>query len=115
MLTVMALLDTGATRTCISDIIADVLELTPVGFTKVFTASGFGEFADFVVDISFPDDRLRSLEDLNVGSCNLPYAHELPDEKRMEHTNIGALIGRDVMSCWNIVWNGPSSTVFISE
>jgi hypothetical protein len=25
------------------------------------------------------------------------------------------LIGRDVMSRWNIVWNGPTSTVFISD
>jgi hypothetical protein len=28
---------------------------------------------------------------------------------------IGILIGRDIMSRWNIVWNGPTSTVFISD
>ena len=113
--TVMGLLDTGATRTCISPLIADVLELSPTGFSKAHTASGVEEFADYAVDILFPDSGLRGFEDLNVGSCNLPYMHNLPDEQRMTCTNIGVLIGRDMMSRWNIVWNGPSSSVFISE
>ena len=113
--TVMALLDTGATRTCISEIVADALELSPVGFSKAYTASGIEEFADYAVDISFPDAGLRSFEDLNVGSCHLPYKHSIPDNLRMAYTNIGALLGRDVMSRWNIFWNGPSSSVFISE
>ena len=114
-ITVMALLDTGATRTCISELVADVLELNPVGFSKAHTASGLEEFADYAVDILFPDSGLLGFEDLNVGSCSLPYKHYLTDEQRMVHTNIGALIGRDMMSRWNIVWNGPSSSVFISE
>ena len=114
-ITVMALLDTGATRTCITGLIADALELTPVGFSKAHTASGVEEFADYAVDILFPDAGLLSFEDLNVGSCSLPYMHYLSDEQRMAHTNIGALIGRDMMSRWNIVWNGPSSSVFVSE
>ena len=107
--------DTGATRTCITGLIADALELTPVGFSKAHTASGVEEFADYAVDILFPDAGLLSFEDLNVGSCSLPYMHYLSDEQRMAHTNIGALIGRDMMSRWNIVWNGPSSSVFVSE
>ena len=111
----MALLDTGATRTCISDFVANALELNPVGFSKAYTASGVEDFADFAVDILFPDAGLRGFEDVNVGSCRLPYKHNLPGEQRMSHTNIGALIGRDMMSRWNIVWNGPSSSVFISE
>ena len=115
MITVMALLDTGATRTCISELIADVLDLSPVGFSKAYTASGVGEFADYAVDIIFPDAGLRGFEDMNVGSCNLPYNHYPHDDQRMANNNIGALIGRDMMSRWNIVWNGPSSSVFISE
>ena len=114
-ITVMALLDTGATRTCISENIADALALSPVGFSKAYSASGVEEFADYAVDILFPDSGLRGFEDLNVGSCHLPYKHNLPAELRMAHTNIGALIGRDMMSRWNIVWNGPSSSVFVSE
>jgi hypothetical protein len=29
--------------------------------------------------------------------------------------NFGVLLGRDVMARWNIVWNGLTSTVFISD
>ena len=114
-ITVIALLDTGATRTCISGLVASILELSPVGFSKAHTASGVEEFADYAVDVQFPDAGLRGFEDVNVGSCNLPYRHDLPDEYRMAATNIGALIGRDMMSRWSIVWNGPSSSVFLSE
>ena len=67
IITVIALLDTGATRTCISELIADVLELTPVGFSKAHTASGIEEFADYAVDVLFPDSGLRGFEELNVG------------------------------------------------
>jgi len=112
---VMALFDTGASRTCISDIIASALALNPVGFSKFYTASGKEVFADYAVDIEFPDAGLRGCENMKVGSCNMPYNHTLPDAQRMVYSNFGVLIGRDIMSRWNIVWNGPSSSVFISE
>ena len=71
-ITVMALLDTGATRTCISEIIADVLALSPVGFSKAYTASGIEEFADYAVDILFPDSGIRGFADFTKlvnGQC----------------------------------------------
>lgn len=114
-LLVMALLDTGATTTTISDKVAEALELIPLGFSKIYTAAGLAESADYAVDISFPNGALTGFANLKVGSCNLPYNENLPEEQRMEVTNFGALIGRDMMSRWNIVWNGPTSSVFISD
>ena len=112
---VMALLDTGATRTCISGVVADALMLNPVGFSEANTATGIATFSDYAVDIIFPNSGLRSFENMKVGSCSLPYDHSLPDQQRMESTNFGVLIGRDMMARWNIVWNGPTSSVFITE
>ena len=112
-LQVMALFDTGASRTCVSEIIANSLLLNPVGFSKFHTASGIEVFADYAVDIHFPNAGLRSFENLKVGSCSMPYSHNLPDPQRMCDDNYGVLIGRDIMERWNIVWNGPSSSVFI--
>ena len=112
---VMALFDTGASRTCISDDIANALALKPVGFSKFYTASGKEVFADYTIDITFRSTEIKDFVNIKVGSCNMPYNHNLPDEQRMAEDNFGVLIGRDLMSKWNIVWNGPSSSVFISE
>jgi len=112
---VMALLDTGATKTCISGLIAEALELNAAGFSQTHTASGLEIFADYAVDVLFPNAHLRSFENLKVGSCNLPYNHDLPDIERMRAANFGVLIGRDMMTRWNIVWNGPTSSIFISD
>ena len=114
-LTVMALLDTKSPRTRVSQHIADALELIPVGFSKAYTASGIEVLADYAVDILFPGGGLRGFEDLRVSSCDLPYKLDLPYEQSTAYTNIGVLIGRDMMSRWNITWNGTTSCVFISE
>jgi len=112
---VMALFDTGASRTCVSDTIANALTLNAVGFSKFHTASGVEVFADYAVDVHFPNAGLRCFENLKVGSCKMPYTHNLPDAQRMVHDNFGVLIGRDIMARWSIVWNGPSSCVFVAE
>jgi len=114
-ITVMALFDTGASRTSITKIIADYLELEQVGFSKIYTAAGPATYPDYAVDILFPNAGLKSIENIKVGSCKLPYKNNLPPDLTMANSNFGALIGRDVMARWNIVWNGPTSTVFISD
>jgi len=114
-ITVMALFDTGASRTSITNDIANDLELEPVGFSKIHTAAGPGIFPDFAVDVLFPNAGLKNFENLKVGSCKLPYKRNLPPDLAMANSNFGVLIGRDMMSRWNVVWNGPTSTVFISD
>ena len=113
--TVMALLDTGASRTCISDTIAADLELSPIGFSQINTAAGIKIFPDYAVDILFPNANMKSFLNLAVGSCQLPYRKNPQSGNIMEETNFGVLIGRDMMERWNIVWNGPTSSVFISD
>jgi hypothetical protein len=110
--TVMALLDTGASRTYISNLIAEDLELEPSGFSVSYTAAGSARFPDYAVDILFPDQGLHGFENLRVGSCKLPYKRDVPNNYA---SNFGILIGRDMMARWNITWNGPTSSVFISQ
>lgn len=113
--TVMAHFDTGASKTNIDMHIADMLGLSAVGVSKSHTAAGPTETAEYAIDLSFPGSALRPFPNLRVGSCNLPFN---PDQSRpdfMSNNNFGVLLGRDIMSRWNIVWNGPTSTVFISD
>jgi len=111
----MALLDTGASSTAISRIIANYLNLDPIGFSQINTAAGQAVYPDFSVDILFPSVALKSFENIKVGTCDLPFDLNLPIDEYSSKNNFGVLIGRDMMSRWNIVWNGPTSSVFISE
>ena len=113
--TVMALLDTGTLRTSVSDVIATALELKPVGFSKMNTAAGVKTFPDYIIDILFANNGIKGFADLMVGSCSLPYNNNPPNGNVMAKSNFGVLIGRDIMSHWNIVWNGPTSSVFIAD
>ena len=115
---VLALLDTGASKTVIDSQIAEDLGLVPAGVSRSITANGAINTPDYFVDVSFSNSKLRSIANLQVGSCNL-VGFELAPGKTSQTgrgpKNIGALIGRDIMSIWNIVWHGPTSTVLISD
>jgi len=104
---IIAHFDTGASITSIDIELARKLELIPIGQSQNRTAAGLREAANFVVDLSFPGSALSQFTNLQIGSClltdpNYPAPFQL-------------LIGRDIMSKWNIVWNGPTSTVFIYD
>ena len=107
----MAHFDTGATNTSIDINLAKHLNLIPIGQSVNYTAGGPQKMPNFYIDLSFPGTTLKPFHNLRIGSCNLPF-----DVKNGIHSrNFGILIGRDIMSKWNIVWNGPTSTVFISD
>jgi hypothetical protein len=114
-LAVMAHFDTGASTTSIDIKIAEFLNLEPLGVLPGFTASGVSEMLSYLVDISFPSAPLAPFPNLNVCSCKLPFALTPTGPDYMTPVNFGVLIGRDIMSEWNIVWNGPTSSVFISD
>ena len=99
--------DTGASITSIDIELAKHLNLIPVGETPSNTAAGLRMATNFVIDLSFPGGSLRAFRNLPISSCNLG-GPSMPLKFSM-------LLGRDVMSCWNIVWDGPSSTVIISD
>lgn len=110
----MGHLDTGATKTTIASSLAEYLELTPIGYSNTRTASGLQETPDYTVNLSFIGTNMRKISNLQVNSCKLSF--DLAEAQKNPHNprNLGLLIGRDIMSLWNITWHGPTSTVFIS-
>ena len=113
---VMAHFDTGASLTTIDEQLAAHLGLVSIGTTKISTANGIAHTPNYAVDVSFINTHLKSVINLQVNSCklaefDLAAAMATPDNPK----NFGVLIGRDIMSLWNVVWHGPSSTVLISD
>jgi hypothetical protein len=113
---VMAHFDTGANRTSIDINLAKHLNLQAMGQSLSYTAAGPQLMPDFAVDIGFLNTSLSPFTNLRIGSCQLLTFNlqncmlDANDPK-----NFGLLLGRDIMSKWNIVWNGPTSTVFIYD
>lgn len=112
---VMAHFDTGASQTSIDTTLADYIALTPVGMSPVHTAAGLVQMPNYAVDISFPNSNLAPFINLPISSCRLPFSIDSSGTIALHPKNFGILIGRDIMSRWNIVWNGPTSTVFVSD
>jgi len=101
---ITAHLDTGASRTSIDLGLAQRLKLLSTGSSIVYTANGPAELPAYAIDLHFPNTNLQPFINLPIGSCNLS-----------GQSNFSMLLGRDIMSRWNIVWNGPSSTVIIND
>lgn len=113
--TVMAHFDTGASRTNIDIGLAEYMGLIPTGMGSSSTANGSATTPNYAVDISFPNSNLSPFINLPIRSCQLPFALGPNGEAVIKPGNFGILLGRDIMARWNIVWNGPTSTVFISD
>ena len=111
----MGLFDTGASNTAIDEKLAKYLKLVSIGLSPSRTADGLKETPDYSINLSFKNYGLRPYNDLNVGSCNLNFNLKEALKSPTNITNFGLLIGRDIMANWNIVWHGPTSTVFISD
>jgi hypothetical protein len=111
---VMAHFDTGASSTSIDIELAKHLNLIVTGQSEHRTASGQQIMPNFAIDISFPNTKLSPFHNLRISSCRLGFNLE-NNMKPSKAQNMGILIGRDIMSRWNIIWNGPSSTVIISD
>jgi hypothetical protein len=114
-ITVMAHFDTGASITSIDISLAKYLNLISTGTTEIRTASGHQVMSNFAIDVSFPNSNLSPFHNLHISSCILGFDLEKNKENQNDPRNFGLLIGRDIMSRWTIVWNGPSSTVIISD
>jgi hypothetical protein len=111
---VMAHLDTGASNTSIDITLAKSLKLIPTGQSISKTAAGPSLMPNFVIDLSFRVP-LSPFFNLQIGSCDLGFDLQQCLSNPNNLGNFGILIGRDIMARWNIVWNGPTSTVFISD
>jgi len=111
---VMAHFDTGASSTSIDIGLAKHLNLLAIGQSEHRTASGPQVMPNFAIDVSFPATKLSPFHNLRISSCKLGFNLE-NNIKPSKAQNMGILIGRDIMSHWNIIWNGPTSTVIISD
>jgi hypothetical protein len=115
-----ALVDSGAYRTHISEHITEYLKLDSIGEDReVGTAGGRITSKDYAIDIKFLNLNLNPFLNLNIGSIgkkeddhfNLEKAFDNEKDKR----NYGIWLGRDILSRWNLNWDGPTSTVAISD
>ncbi|MCM0607267.1 MAG: aspartyl protease family protein [Xanthomonadaceae bacterium] len=112
----MAHFDTGASLTTIDVRVAQHLGLISTGMSPISTANGVTNTPNFAVDVGFLNTGLRRIVNLQVSSCNLSHFNlQNALTNTNDPRNFGVLIGRDIMSLWNIVWNGPTSTVLISD
>ncbi|MCL2433118.1 MAG: retropepsin-like domain-containing protein [Clostridia bacterium] len=108
---VLAHLDTGSNVTTVDKRLAVDLGLILVGGCTTHTAAGPIDANKYMVNITFPNTELKGFN-LIVNDCVLHYD---PHAETLNPEFFAMVIGRDIMEHWNIVWNGPSSTVIISD
>lgn len=98
---VLALIDTGASSTAISQKVVDKLNLFPRGTAKVYTSNKASEIRhEFDVALEFDSDSYLPI--LKVLSANL-----------QDHS-IDCLIGRDVLQYGLLIYNGVEKQVTLS-
>lgn len=106
----LGLIDTGASSTCIHEPVLTQLGLNPIGTTTSRTAAGIAIQRLYPVRIEFPgegiDREFNSVAgvDLSGQTVSLSTGEQ----------QIIALIGRDMMRNWVLIYNGPIGVVTIA-
>lgn len=96
---VLALWDTGATSSCISEGVASQLKLVPTGYIPMHTPSGQNIAKTYLVDVTLPNDVHIS----NLKVC----------DSKIGDQGIGMLIGMDIINKGDFaVSNHQGKTVF---
>lgn len=98
----VALLDTGASRTCVDRDAIKELSIPSIGIERVYTPQGSEEQHKYPVRISFPGTPLPSVE---FGSA---YGASLREQ------GIIALIGRDLLTHFVFTYNGPGGFITLA-
>jgi predicted aspartyl protease len=98
-----ALIDTGASRTVLTPLAIEKLNLPLIDYTTLSRAGGIDRAAVYVASIQFPRYRLTPIEVIQVLCC------ELPDQP------IQCLIGRDILSRWQLTYNGQTGEWSIED
>lgn len=97
-----ALIDTGATVTCVHEPVLKTLGLNPVGVAMSGTAGGAKQQYLYPAMIGCPSQKWEISADRVVGvdltGQNIPI--DPPQE-------LLVLIGRNVLRHWVLIWNGP--------
>lgn len=97
-----ALFDTGASISAVDGTVIQSLDVRPVGVTNVRTPSGTAQQNQYPVRFVFPGSPLPAIETTHaIGSV-------------LRAQGIIALIGRDVLSAFIFVYNGPGGFITLA-
>jgi hypothetical protein len=98
----MAMIDTGASGTCVHEPILQQLGINPVGVVQGLTAAGPVQQSLYPARLVFPATGW-TFDVPNVVGVNLAgqVAQIVPPQP------IIALLGRDLLTAWTLTWNGP--------
>ena len=88
-----ALLDTGATASCVSRKVIDMLDLQPMGRRKVFTAGGTVRANLFAVNLHIPIGE-ETAEGVSVNFRNFSRVEVM---ETPEHPDFSVIIGMDII------------------
>ena len=102
-ISVLALVDTGASLTVINPELAQSCKLRQTGFAKVSAVGNQGDYPRYAACIKFVDDNLRGFEIIPVVGCKLP------------QQSISCLIGRDLMRRWKFTYDGRTGEFSITD
>jgi predicted aspartyl protease len=98
-----ALIDTGAQRTVLSPEAVRKAGLSKINETDVRGVGGVVKAGVYVASLQFPRCDLSGIEVLEVSCCELP------------HILYHCLLGRDVLSRWKFVYDGPTGSWYIED
>lgn len=98
-----ALIDTGASRTIFAPDAIEKVGLSKIDETTLIRVGGVVTAGVYVASLQFPNTGLSAIEVIEVPCCELP------------HPLFRCLLGRDVLSRWTFLYNGPIGTWQISE
>lgn len=104
VLSVLCLIDTGASRTVINPQVAQTCRLRHTGFALISAAGSEPQrYPEYAAMIVFPDTNLKPIEMARVVGCPLP------------KQQIACLVGRDFLRKWRFVYEGVDGSFGISD
>ena len=103
-----ALIDTGASITAIDNVIFTQLSINPNGITRVGTAGGPQQQATYPARLTFPGTSIPGVNLTKALGCNLAGQLVLGDRRMI------ALIGRDILEAFILIYNGSAGMFSLS-
>jgi hypothetical protein len=112
----LALIDTGATNTCVDGAVLQKLGMAPIGVLTSLTAAGPAPQSMYPVRLEFPSEGLdlefSSVAGVNLTGQSVPVVP--PGGQQGQQMPIIALVGRDVLSRCVLIYNGTGGFFTLS-
>lgn len=100
---ILALVDTGVSRTVINPRLAVTCGLRQTGIVRISTTGMVREAPEYAGVLRFPGLSLKEIEPVTFVACALP------------EQDVSCLLGRDVLQRWRLVYDGRTGEVQIEE